>query len=269
MNRGSHPLCLLRRLLLAVALTLSLPLLAQETATSTGIVILHGKGGMPQGLVRPLAEGLEARGWQVANLQMPWSRDRQYDVDAEAAVKEVDAAVAALRDKGAKRVLVAGHSQGGVFTVHYATLRPLDGLVAIAPGGDVAHYVFVQQLGGAVRNARRMVSDGRGQERGEFLDYEGAKGSWTVRTTAAIYLSWFDPEGAMNLSRSLRAVRSATPVLMIVPTYDIPALRKIKDSNFRALPANPQSRLYEPETDHTGAPRASVEEILRWAEGLR
>jgi len=265
MNRGPTPSSLLRRLLLAAALVLPLPLMAQEAATSTGIVILHGKGGMPQGLVRPLAEGLEARGWQVANLQMPWSRDRQYDVDVETAVKEVDAAVTALRGRGVKRVLVAGHSQGGVFAVYYATLRPLDGLIAIAPGGDVAHFVFVQQLGGAVRNARRMVSDGRGQALGEFLDYEGARGSWTVRTTAATYLSWFDPEGAMNLTRSLRAVLPATPVLLIVPTHDIPALRRIKDSNFRALPANPRSRLHEPEADHTGAPRASVEEILRWA----
>ncbi|MFO0252968.1 MAG: alpha/beta hydrolase [Betaproteobacteria bacterium] len=254
-----------RRLLLLAMLALPLPLPAQEAATGSSIVILHGKGGMPQGLVRPLAEGLEARGWLVANLQMPWSRDRQYDVDVDAAVKEVDAAIAALRDQGAKRVIVAGHSQGGVFALHYATLRPLDGLVAIAPGGDVAHSVFLQQLGGAVRSARRMVSEGRGQDRSEFLDYEGAKGSWTVRTTAAMYLSWFDPDGAMNLSRSLRAVQPATPVLMIVPTHDIPALRKIKDSNFRALPAHPRSRLHEPEADHTGAPRASVDEIVRWA----
>ncbi len=239
---------------------------ALSASAQDGIVIMHGKGGMPQGLVRPLAEGLQAQGWQVANLQMPWSRDRQYDVDVATAVKEVDAAISALRDKGAKRVFVAGHSQGGVFAVHYATLQPVDGLIAIAPGGDVAHFVFLQQLGGAVRSARRMVSDGLGNERGEFLEYEGAKGSWTVRTTAAIYLSWFDPDGAMNLTRSLRAVRPATPVLMIVPTHDIPALRKIKDSNFRALPANPRSRLYEPDADHTGAPRASVDEILRWAQ---
>ncbi|MFO0442235.1 MAG: alpha/beta hydrolase [Betaproteobacteria bacterium] len=265
MNRGPTPSSLLRRLLLAAALVPPLPLMAQEAATSTGIVILHGKGGMPQGLVRPLAEGLEARGWQVANLQMPWSRDRQYDVDVEAAVKEVDAAVAALRGKGSQRVLVAGHSQGGVFALHYATLRPLDGLVAIAPGGNVANSLFLQQLGGAVSNARRMVSEGRGQERGEFLDYEGARGSWTLRTTAATYLSWFDPEGAMNQFRSLRAVQPATPVLLIVPQRDYPALLRIKDNVFRALPANPRSRLVEPETDHPGAPRAAVEHILRWA----
>lgn len=251
-------------LLFSALLVLPLSLAAQDT----GIVIMHGKGGMPQGLVRPLAEGLQAQGWQVANLQMPWSRDRQYDVDVATAVKEVDAAVTAMRDKGAKRVFVAGHSQGGVFALHYATLRPLDGLIAIAPGGDVAHSLFLQQLGGAVRSARGMVNDGRGNERGEFLDYEGARGSWTVRTTATTYLSWFDPDGAMNQTRSLRAVLPATPVLLIVPTHDIPALRKIKDSNFRALPANPRSSLFEPETSHTGAPGASVAEILRWAEGL-
>lgn len=248
---------LLAVLLLAASI---LPASAQDS-----IVIMHGKGGMPQGLVRPLAEGLQARGWQVANLQMPWSRDRQYDADVATAVKEVDAAIATLRDKGAKRVFVAGHSQGGVFALHYATLRPLDGLIAIAPGGDVSNSLFLQQLGGAVRNARNMVGEGRGQERGEFLDYEGAKGSWSVRTTAATYLSWFDPEGAMNQFRSLRAVQPATPVLLIVPQHDYPALVRIKHDVFRALPANPRTRLAEPAADHAGAPRASVEEILRWA----
>jgi pimeloyl-ACP methyl ester carboxylesterase len=256
------------RALIVPLLPLLLAVFALPAAAQDGIVILHGKGGMPQGLVRPLAEGLQARGWQVANLQMPWSRDRQYDVDVEAAVREVDAAIAALRGRGAQRLFVAGHSQGGVFALHYATLRPLDGLIAIAPGGDVANSLFLQQLGSAVRNARRMVDEGRGQERGDFLDYEGSRGSWTVRTAAAIYLSWFDPEGAMNQSRSLRAVLPATPVLLVVPTRDIPALRRIKDSSFRALPAHPHSRLYEPEADHTGAPRASVEEILRWAAEL-
>ncbi len=266
MNSGPFPSSPLRRLLLAAMLVLPLPLMAQDA--NTGIVIMHGKGGMPQGLVRPLAEGLQAKGWQVANLQMPWSRDRQYDVDVATAIKEVDAAIAALRDKGAKRVFVAGHSQGGVFALHYATQRPLDGLIAIAPGGDVAHYVFVQNLGGAVRSARNMVGEGRGGERGEFLEYEGAKGTWTVRTTAAIYLSWFDPEGAMNQFRSLRAVQPATPVLLIVPQYDIPVLRKIKDSVFRALPAHPRSQLFEPAADHTGAPRASIDEVVRWVGSL-
>lgn len=254
---------LIRALLFYPLLLLSLTAAAQD-----GIVILHGKGGMPQGLVRPLTEGLQAKGWQVASLQMPWSRDRQYDVDVEAAVREVDAAIEGLHKGGAKRVFLAGHSQGGVFALHYATRRPLDGLIPVAPGGDVAHSVFIQNLGGAVRNARNMVSEGRGGERGEFLEYEGAKGTWTVRTTAAIYLSWFDPEGAMNQSKSLRAVLPATPVLLIVPTNDIPALRKIKDSNFRALPSHPLSRLYEPETNHTGAPAASIDEIVRWAGAL-
>lgn len=33
---------------------------------------------------------------------------------------------------------------------------------------------------------------------------------------------------------------------------------------FRVLPANPLTRLYQPDSDHLGAPSASVDEIVRW-----
>ena len=139
----------------AVALTTALfatPVSAQQAPT-IGIVVMHGKGGGPGGLVKPLADGLEARGFRVANLQMPWSRDRKYDVDVAAAVSEVNAAVSDLRSKGAVKVFVAGHSQGAVFALHYATREKIDGLIIIAPGGDVASRFFRQQVGRSVARA--------------------------------------------------------------------------------------------------------------------
>lgn len=35
---------------------------------------------------------------------------------------------------------------------------------------------------------------------------------------------------------------------------------------FRELPANPLTRLYEPSSDHLGAPSASADEIVRWTK---
>lgn len=41
-----------------------------------------------------------------------------------------------------------------------------------------------------------MVSEGRGGDKADFAEFEGAKGSIPLITTAAIYLDWFDPNGA-------------------------------------------------------------------------
>lgn len=255
----------LRSALLVAAAALPWAAPAQPAAPAIGIVIMHGKGGMPDGLVRPLADGLTQKGFLVANLQMPWSRDRKYDVEVAAAVNEVSAAIKDLRGKGAKKIFVAGHSQGAVFALHYAVKQAPDGLIIIAPGGDVSTRFYRQQVGSSVSRARSLVSDGKGNEMGEFDEFEGGRGNWSVRTTAAAYFSWFDPDGAMNQEKSSTALPKTLPVLHVAPTSDYPALLRAKQSMFNALPDHPQKRLYEPDSDHRNAPRDSVDEIARWA----
>ena len=107
MNRFKHLL-----VFMAAALTPALfttPVSAQN-APAIGIVVMHGKGGRPDRHVKLLAEALERKGWLVANLEMPWSGRREYDVDVAAAEKEVTAALDGMRAKGAKKLFVAGHS---------------------------------------------------------------------------------------------------------------------------------------------------------------
>ncbi len=253
-----------RYFLLLICAVLALPATAQTPAPSIGIVIMHGKGGAPGRLVSTLAEGLGQKGYLVANLEMPWSGRRDYDKDVAAAEQEVTAALHDLRGKGATKVFVAGHSQGGVFVTHYVSNHAVDGAVLIAPGGNVANPLFRRQLGASVDRARQMIADGKGNERAQFMDYEGSKGTSPVHTTAAIYLNWFDPDGAMNQEKSSGAMPPRIPVLFIAPRNDYPGLQRIKLAMYGALPANPLTRLYEPDADHRGAPAASLAEIVRW-----
>lgn len=253
----------IRPALLALAFTLPSAVHAQPAAPAIGIVVMHGKGGSPGGLVKTLAAGLEQKGYQVANLEMPWSRRRAYDKDVAATEQEVSAALNELRGKGAKKLFVAGHSQGAVFALHYAGKHPLDGLIIIAPGGNVAHAFYRQQVGASVSRARRLVESGKGNEPGEFDESEGGK-NWPVRTTAATYLSWFDPDGAMNQEKSSRALPVSLPVLHVAPMSDYPVLLRSKQEMFGALPKHPLTRLHEPNADHRSAPDASVDEIARW-----
>jgi|ERR1043166_529300 alpha-beta hydrolase superfamily lysophospholipase len=255
------PLTLVLAILIA---GVSLSSLAQAPSPKIGIVIMHGKGGSPSRHVTELASALEQKGYLVANLEMPWSGRRDYDVNVGAAVTQVESALGTLRSNGAQKLFVAGHSQGGLFALYLGGKQPVDGIIAIAPGGDVSNAIFRSRLGASVDLARKLIADGKGEEMTRFSDFEGAKGTYPVLTTPSAYLSWFDPDGAMNQTTALKQVNPQVPVLFIAPTGDYPGLRKIKDQSFSLLPGNPLNKLYEPDSSHLNAPSASRDEIVRW-----
>lgn len=237
---------------------------AQIPATAIGVVIMHGKGGSPSWYVSDLAASLEREGFVVTNREMPWSGRRSFDVNVDAAAMEVESALDSLRGKGVNRLFLAGHSYGGLFALYFAGKQSVDGVIAIAPGGDASNAIFREKLGEDVNRARKLVAEGKGDERARFTDYENSKGSYGIVTTASAYFSWFDPDGAMNQKSMIEGMIPRVPVLYIVPTGDYPGLRRLKDHFFSMLPKHPLSRLYEPSSNHVNAAAASRDEIVRW-----
>ncbi len=241
-----------------------LPMKVMSEPQKIGIVIMHGKGGSPSKHVSDLASTLERKGYLVANLEMPWSGNRDYDVSVSAAEEQVEVALSSLRSKGAKNVFVAGHSQGGVFALHFAGEHAVDGIICIAPGGNVGSTVFREKLRDSVARAKQLVAEGKGNEKTRLDDFESSRGVYPVITTPAVYLTWFDADGAMNLQRAARAANPQIPILWIVAKRDYPGLIKANIPMFDSFPKNPYTRLFEPSSDHLGAPSASLDEIVRW-----
>ena len=170
-----------RGLLLAIlAFLVSPSLQAAPLASEIGVVVMHGKGGRPGKFVDELALAFEREGFQVANLEMPWSGRRHYDVDMNSGIDEIARALDAMRVKGARKVFVTGHSQGGLFALQYGGVHRVDGIVAVAPGGQVDADSFVNALGQYVSKAKKMIEEGRGNEKTDFSDYEGSRGTNTV-----------------------------------------------------------------------------------------
>jgi len=99
-----------------------------------GVVVLHAEGDDPYGQTLRFTRTLIRDGFLTDSPEMPWSARRAYDTGVNAAMKEIDAAVARLRSRGARKVFVAGHGLGAAAAVGYATLRRVDGLIALAPG---------------------------------------------------------------------------------------------------------------------------------------
>ena len=262
MTRSMHMLVALALAIAAASISLSSA--DQALSQRIGIVIMHGKGGSPKWHVEDLAFSLQGKGYLVANVEMPWSKMRSYDVNVSAAVKEVESALDTLRSKGAQKLFVAGHSLGGLFALHFGGRHSVDGIIAIAPGGDVSNSTFREKLGPAVDSARRLVAEGKGNETARLNDYENASGTYNIAAAPSVYLSWFDPEGAMNQTSAVQGMNPSIPVLYIVPKGDYPGLQKVKDHFFSLLPKNPLSKLHEPYATHVRAPSESGNEIVRW-----
>ena len=190
--------------ILAVAGDLMVAIAAGPSAVSPtiGVAIMHGKGGLPTRHVAELETFLVEKNFLVANLEMPWSGRRDYDVDVAAAEAELKTALEALRGKGAEKLFVAGHSQGGMFALYFAGRNLVDGAIAIAPGGYADGPLTRQKLAESVDAARQLIVAGKASEKARLLDFEGAKGTYPIIVKPDIYLTWFDPEGAMTTETS-------------------------------------------------------------------
>lgn len=254
---------------LFAVLALAFSMNVQADTSMVGIVLMHGKGGSPSRHVSDLAASLERHGYLVANIEMPWSGRREYDVDMGAAEMEVESALQALRQKGAGKLFVAGHSQGGLFALYFGGKHRVDGIVAIAPGGDVSNQLFREKLAQSVELARKLAADGKGQEKTRLNDFEGAKGVFPVVTTPDAFLTWFDPEGAMNQKQAMQSIKADTPVLFISPSNDYPGLLRVRQEMFGLLAKHPLTKMYEPNSTHLGAPSASVQEIEDWITSIK
>lgn len=253
-----------RRHVLVLAAAAGLPVAQAADTPRIGLVLMHGKGGTPTALVSDLAAALARRGMLVANIEMPWSRSRTYDISVADAERSVDEAIRGLREQGAQKIFVGGHSLGAVFAICYGSRHPVDGVVMVAPGGSVSTKAFRERLGDSVEKARRLVAEGKGDETARLTDFEGGRGEYTIVITPKLYLEWFDPDGAISQVRASRRMNPAVPVLYVSPTGDYAGLRNSRQESFAALPPNPLTRMIEPATDHAGAPMAARQEIGDW-----
>ena len=95
---------------------------------------MHGKQSAP-GEHDDLAGALVRAGYAVERPEMCWSNRRIYDLPYLDCLREIHAATARLKSRGATEFVVAGHSLGANAALAYGAVnRGLKGIVALAPG---------------------------------------------------------------------------------------------------------------------------------------
>lgn len=250
---------------LVVALLLAFACQAGTAANGeVAAILVHGKWGTPEPLYGSIGRALEKEGYVVAAPEMPWSRAGSYNGTIEQADTQIDAEIAKLKAAGAKRIVLIGHSLGAAFALHYAGRSDVDALVAIAPGHRPESPRFAPLYAADVKRARELAAEGKGAEIVSFTDINTGNRRARMTASAASFVSYFDPQGPMNMGRNAEAVKASTAVLWMVPTREEPPLREGNLSLYKRLPQNPRTQSIEPDTDHMQAPQAVAPTVIEW-----
>jgi pimeloyl-ACP methyl ester carboxylesterase len=230
--------------------------------------MLHGKN--PGSNMDPnfgLMKGnFERQGWLVSFPDMPWSRGRYLSGDLDKALAEIAGHIKGLREQGATKIIIAGHSMGVPVGMAYAARAgDLDALVQLAPGHiPLGYYTYpgLKAVRDSIDEARALVASGKGESNERFNDINQGR-QQSVITTAKNFLSYFDPTLDAEMSVTAPRIPAETPVMTVIGEKD-PLFSRIKFYYFDKLPANPKNKYLEVSGGHLDSPRVANDAVISW-----
>lgn len=230
-----------------------------------GVVFLHGKGVWAGAFDGGIPADLEALGAVTAEPEMPWSLGRIYGATWDEAMREIDAAVAGLRQRGATRIAVIGHSLGANAAIAYAARNhAVRAVVALSPGHLPETPEMRQATADAIAKARALVAAG---DTSRQLWPDRVQGIPTFASASPkVYLSMFDPDGPAVIPRNAAALHGV-PLMWVVGRLD-PIYSRGRDYAFSRAPSNPRSSYLEVTAGHLGAPGMARSEVVEWLKSV-
>jgi alpha-beta hydrolase superfamily lysophospholipase len=244
-----------------------------SASNDIGIVLLHGSKKATK-WIAPLVKQLKKAKIQVVTPEMTWSENRRWDVNSSDTMTEIDNAVASLKNNGATKIFVGGHSIGGSVALAYAiNKKDIAGVLLIAPAHTNEMEGFQEQLEANVAYAKQMVNDGKGDE---VLSYPGKpcndvvkanpkvkQMNWSASTSSAIYLSHFAPDAKDTMPENLQKINGNTAVLWIAGKADS-WTKTDGEKVFAMAPQNPNNRYIVVKGGHLQTPAKGKKEIVSW-----
>lgn len=233
-----------------------------------GVLLLHGKnsGGPSDPNFGRMKNRLEQEGMLTLMPDMPWSARRYIDGDWDKAMSEIGGHVKALRDRGATKIVIAGHSMGCPAAMSYAARHGgIDALVLLAPGHVPFYYNSSPNLKvvrDSIDEARRMVAAGDTAARRDFNDINQSRAQ-QVRMTAPAFLSYFAPESDAEMSVTAPKIPAQTAALWVIGSED-PLLRAGRGYVFDKLPPNPKHGYLEIAGNHLNTPVVAGDAVVSW-----
>src|SRR6266851_4282155 len=133
----------MRRLLAGlVTLAAVIGMVAPVSAQTTGVVLMHGNTDSPDGTIALLATAMEDAGYLIERPEMWRSYRRKRDRLLLDCLAELEAPIARLTGRGARAIVVAGMSVGGLGALAFGARRQgLAGIIALAANGSPERLV--------------------------------------------------------------------------------------------------------------------------------
>jgi len=242
---------------------------ADHSPSTTGVVLLHGTLE-PSYWLMPLKKKLDAAGFRTAMPEMPWSTRREYDRTYEESMDEIATAATGLERRGARRIVLAGHSMGGNAALGYAALRGgAAGLVIISPGPFAEDSEVQRLIAPGMAKARQMIAAGQGGEVGVFKDLVQWHGSMEgAHTTAKNYFSYYNPDGNAVISKNAARMKPGMAVLWLIGVEEEGERVAVRSYAFDKLPPNRLNRYIVVPKGHLDTPATGADSIVAWLKCL-
>lgn len=233
-----------------------------------GFLLVHGKYSGPEletCSLNMVYEFLSEQGYIVDYASYPWSSNRRYDASAFDAADQMHQGIERLKQQGATRIHIVGHSLGGNITMYYSTLdyQDYDSLIMLCPAHNLHIDKFQNLVEWSAEKAKTLVSKGNNRI-SHFLDFNMGK-AMVVEMIPSVYASYFDYTGPCNMVKSAEKTKTVKPVYMITGSEDTLTLNA-KELLFDSMPkdeAHSKFENLEGET-HSSTPASALPGILEW-----
>lgn len=108
-----------------------------------------------------------------------------------------------------------------------------------------------------------MINEGRGNEKGDFYDFnQGKKTSLSI--TAQRYLDWFDPDGNLVIPKNIQNIGDI-PIIWVIGEKDPTHTKKGGEGYaFDLAPSNPLNEYVVVKGGHFKTPRFAPKVVIPW-----
>jgi pimeloyl-ACP methyl ester carboxylesterase len=240
-----------------------------------GVVLMHGKqGGGPQdSSLEVVHRKLLAAGIEVIKPEMPWSFNRFIDGNWDGAMNEIKAHVEKVKQSGATKVVLVGHSIGSPAAMSYAARHSdVAAIALLAPGHVPLYYsmcipyspIKMCAVKDGVEFARKQVDAGNADKKQGLTDINQGRRN-VVWMTPRDYLTYFEPTSDAEMAVTAPKIPSNIPVLWVIGDRDY-LIREGRQYVFEKLPSNSKSQYLEVSANHLTTPAVASDQIVNWVK---
>jgi len=240
-----------------------------------GVILMHGKqGGGPRDTsLDTLNRKLQDAGISVIKPELPWSFNRFIDGNWDAAMNEIKSHVEKVKQSGATKVVLIGHSLGSPAAMSYAARHADVAAIALLAPGHVPYYfslcipyspIKTCALKDGVEYARKEVEAGNADRKQPLTDINQGRRN-VVWMTPRDYLTYFEPTSDAEMAVTAPKISDAIPVLWVIGDGDY-LIREGRQYVFDKLPSNSKSQYLEVSANHITTPAVASDQIVNWVK---